>query len=55
MPGNWPVPFGKGPSEKDPRHGHLVGGLLHPEGASVQQCTGATRLVGLVLAQVRPR
>jgi hypothetical protein len=29
MPGNWPVPFGKGPSEKDPRHGHLVGGLLH--------------------------
>jgi hypothetical protein len=31
MPGNWPVPFGKGPSEKDPRHGHLVGGLLHSE------------------------
>jgi hypothetical protein len=29
MPGNWPVPFGKGPSEKDPDHGHLVGGLLH--------------------------
>ncbi|WP_412075678.1 ISAs1 family transposase [Streptomyces xanthophaeus] len=29
MPGNWPVPFGKGPSEKDPSHGHLVGGLLH--------------------------
>ena len=29
MPGNWPVPFGKGPSEKDPRHGNLVGGLLH--------------------------
>lgn len=21
--------FGKGPSEKDPCHGHLVGGLLH--------------------------
>jgi hypothetical protein len=33
MPGNWPVPFGKGPSEKDPNHGHLVGGLLHSEGA----------------------
>jgi hypothetical protein len=29
MRGNSPVPFGKGPSEKDPRHGHLVGGLLH--------------------------
>jgi hypothetical protein len=29
MPGNWPVPFGKGLSEKDPRHGHLVGSLLH--------------------------
>lgn len=23
------VSFGKGPSEKDPNHGHLVGGLLH--------------------------
>jgi len=33
MPGNWPVPFGKGPSEKDPRHGHVVGGLLHSVGA----------------------
>ncbi len=32
MPGNWPVPFGKGPSEKDPNHGHLVGGLLHLTG-----------------------
>ena len=32
MPGNWPVPFGKGPSEKDPRHGNLVGGLLHSTG-----------------------
>jgi transposase InsO family protein len=30
MPGNGHVPFGKGPSEKDPCHGHLVGGLLHP-------------------------
>ncbi len=29
MPGNGHVPFGKGPSEKDPCHGHLVGGLLH--------------------------
>ncbi|MGW3942490.1 HNH endonuclease [Streptomyces phaeochromogenes] len=24
-----PVRFGKGPSEKDPNHGHLVGGLFH--------------------------
>jgi hypothetical protein len=25
-----PVRFGKGPTEKDPNHGHLAGGLLHP-------------------------
>jgi hypothetical protein len=43
MPGNWPVPFGKGPSEKDPNHGHLVGGLLHSEGAGDQQWSPATR------------
>ena len=29
MQENLPVRFGKGPSEKDPSHGHLVGGLLH--------------------------
>jgi hypothetical protein len=23
------VRFGKGPSEKDPNHGHLAGGLFH--------------------------
>jgi transposase InsO family protein len=34
MPGNGHVPFGKGPSEKDPNHGHLAGGLLHPVGES---------------------
>jgi hypothetical protein len=33
MRGNSPVPFGKGPSEKDPSLGHLVGGLLHSVGA----------------------
>ncbi len=27
-----PVPFGKGPTEKDPNHGHLAGGLLHSGG-----------------------
>ncbi|MGH9208078.1 MAG: hypothetical protein ACRD1G_16230, partial [Acidimicrobiales bacterium] len=27
-----PVPFGKGPTEKDPHHGHLAGGLLHSGG-----------------------
>jgi transposase InsO family protein len=32
MPGNGHVPFGKRPSEKDPNHGHLVGGPLHPVG-----------------------
>ncbi|MFJ5036206.1 hypothetical protein ACIQB5_51680, partial [Streptomyces sp. NPDC088560] len=37
MPGNWPVPFGKGPSEKDPNHGHLVGGLLHSAGGRAEQ------------------
>jgi len=29
-----PVPFGKGPTEKDPNHGHLAGGLLHLTGGS---------------------
>jgi hypothetical protein len=29
MRGNPHVPFGKGPTEKDPSHGHLAGGLLH--------------------------
>jgi len=28
-----PARFGKGPQEKDPNHGHLVGGLLHSVGA----------------------
>ncbi len=27
-----PARFGKGPQEKDPNHGHLVGGLLHSTG-----------------------
>jgi hypothetical protein len=26
---NSPVRFGKGPTEKDPSHGYLAGGLLH--------------------------
>lgn len=34
MRGSSPVPFGKGLSEKDPRHGHLVGGLFHSEGGT---------------------
>lgn len=44
MPGNWPVPFGKGPSEKDPNHGHLVGGLLHSmrRGLETEQTYSAT-------------
>jgi hypothetical protein len=29
MRGNSPVRFGKGPTEKDPSHGHLAGGLFH--------------------------
>ena len=42
MPGNWPVPFGKGPSEKDPRHGNLVGGLLHLTGGGWKRSDLAT-------------
>jgi hypothetical protein len=33
MRGNSPVRFGKGPTEKDPNHGHLAGGLFHSVGA----------------------
>ena len=29
MTGNRPARFGKGPTEKDPPHGHLASGLLH--------------------------
>jgi hypothetical protein len=29
MRGNSPVRFGKRPTEKDPSHGHLAGGLFH--------------------------
>ncbi|MFE3781119.1 reverse transcriptase domain-containing protein, partial [Amycolatopsis sp. NPDC059090] len=44
--------FGKGPTEKDPNHGHLAGGLLHSEGAGSQQCVPATRLLSPLLANV---
>jgi hypothetical protein len=30
-----PARFGKGPSEKDPDHGHLVGGPTSPGGSRV--------------------
>ena len=30
---NSPVRFGKRPTEKDPNHGHLAGGLFHSEEA----------------------
>jgi hypothetical protein len=33
MRGNSPVRFGKRPTEKDPNHGHLAGGLFHSVGA----------------------
>ena len=33
MRGNPHVRCGKGPSEKDPNHGHLAGGLLHASGS----------------------
>jgi hypothetical protein len=34
MRGNSPVRFGKRPTEKDPNHGHLAGGLFHSVGAA---------------------
>jgi putative transposase len=37
--GNRPARFGKRPTEKDPHHGNLAGGLLHSEGGS-QKPTG---------------
>ena len=32
-----PVPFGKGPTEKDPNHGHLARGLLHSAGGRAEK------------------
>jgi hypothetical protein len=31
-----PTSLGKGPTEKDPSHGHLAGGLFHSEGGPPQ-------------------
>jgi hypothetical protein len=42
MRGNSPVRFGKRPTEKDPNHGHLAGGLFHSTGGSWKQGTLAT-------------
>ena len=36
-----PVRFGKGTSEKDPNHGHLVGGLLHTDRVAMRGPNGA--------------
>ena len=35
-----PVPFGKGPTEKDLNHGHLAGGLLHSAGGHGKRTRG---------------
>jgi hypothetical protein len=43
MRGNSPVRFGKRPTEKDPNHGHLAGGLFHSEGGPAWQHAGPTR------------
>ncbi len=43
-----PVPFGKGPTEKDPNHGHLAGGLLHPAGRNGANSRNGTRPKTLV-------
>ncbi|MDX2732929.1 MULTISPECIES: hypothetical protein [unclassified Streptomyces] len=46
------APFGKGPSEKDPGHGHLVGGLLHSaDGSGTAPGTRSTRLQSLADAK----
>lgn len=37
-----PVRFGKGPSEKDTSHGHLVGGLLHSASGPQKRTGGDT-------------
>jgi hypothetical protein len=37
MRGNSPVRFGKGPTEKDPSHGHLAGGLFHSVGGHTEK------------------
>jgi hypothetical protein len=37
-----PVPFGKGPTEKDLNHGHLAGGLLHLTGGDWKRIASAT-------------
>jgi len=52
-----PARFGKGPSKKDPGHGHLVGGLLHSSGTYFpppvraveipKQHGGDTRMLGI--------
>jgi hypothetical protein len=39
MRGNSPVRFGKRPTEKDPNHGHLAGGLFHSTGGSWKRST----------------
>lgn len=41
MRGNSPVRFGKRPTEKDPNHGHLAGGLFHLTGRELE--TGLNR------------
>jgi AI2M/AI1M-like HNH endonuclease len=43
--GNRPARFGKGPTEKDPPHGHLVGGLLHSEGDRAEKDQPSRHLV----------
>ena len=45
MRGNSPVRFGKRPTEKDPSHGHLAGGLFHSEWGSGAKRAWATRPV----------
>jgi hypothetical protein len=37
MRGNSPVRFGKRPTEKDPNHGHLAGGLFHSAGGCAEK------------------
>jgi hypothetical protein len=46
MRGNSPVRFGKRPTEKDPNHGHLAGGLFH-SGGGPDSARSSAELKGL--------
>jgi hypothetical protein len=54
MRGNLPVRFGKGPTEKDPNHGHLAGGLFHLTGGSWKRSLRLPRQLPTLLKEPYP-